>query len=84
MANLADRISSRTVSEQQFLEARQRLALAMGTPLEDIVHSPDPIDPLPKTRGVLDQATQPAIDKALTRRADYLAAQRRITGARVL
>jgi outer membrane protein len=84
LANLQDRASSRAATEQQLLEATQQLARAMGTPIDGILQAPEPIDPLPETGGVPAEAAQPAIDKALTRRADYLATRRRIDEAQVL
>jgi outer membrane protein len=84
LANLSDRSSSRVAAEQQFLEARQQLAIALGMPMQGILEAAEPMDPLPESRDVPKEATQRAIDEALARRADYLAARRRVNEAQVL
>jgi outer membrane protein TolC len=48
LANLADRTSSRAAAEQQFLQAKQQLAVATGTPIEAIPQAPEPNERLPE------------------------------------
>lgn len=86
-ANLADRTAGRIEAEQQVVVARQQLALAMGVPPEQIATVPDPAEGFPET------IPAPANDAdsvrryivlALSQRADYLAAQKRVEAQRKL
>jgi outer membrane protein TolC len=86
-ANLADRTASRIEAEQQVMVARQQLALAMGVPPEQIAQVPDPAEDFPET--IPAPANDPDsvrryIVLALSQRADYLAAQKRVEAQRRL
>jgi len=85
-ANLADRTASRIAAEEQLLEAKQQLAVAMGLGAEKMITGREATDPLPVgTAAVqLPENLQAAISEALTRRADYLATKKRQTEADVL
>ena len=86
-ANLADRTASRIEAEQQVVVARQQLALAMGVPPEQIATVPDPAEDFPETipapPGDPDLVRR-YIVLALSQRADYLAAQKRVEAQRRL
>jgi len=80
-ANLAGRAANRAAGEQRLVEALQALALALGTPVEELGRELDTPDPLPDG----ETATLPSMDNAaidswvrvaLTRRADYLGLQK--------
>jgi outer membrane protein TolC len=86
-ANLADRTAGRIEAEQQVVAARQQLALAMGVPPEQTASVPDPAEDFPET--IPAPANDPDsvrryIVLALSRRADYLAAQKRVAAQRSL
>jgi outer membrane protein len=90
-ANLADRTASRIGAEEQLLEARQQLAVAMGLGAENMITGREATDPLPVGAVPVGAAVLPppenvqaAISEALTKRADYLAAKKRQTEADVL
>jgi outer membrane protein len=80
-ANFDSRAAGRFLLEQQVMEARSALALAMGLPADRIAGLPTPGDGFPDglaetlpRRG--PDAVQALVDLALTRRADYLAAEK--------
>ena len=86
-ANLDDRIAGRIAAEQQVVVARQQLAVAMGLPPESMASLADPAEDLPE--GIGAPAGDPEtirryIDLALSQRADYLAARKRVEAARTL
>jgi outer membrane protein TolC len=86
-ANLADRIAGRIAAGQQVVAARLQLALAMGLPPEGIASLADPAEDLPEAIGAPadDSATvRRYIELALSQRADYLAARKRVEAARTL
>jgi outer membrane protein TolC len=90
-ANLADRTASRIAADQQLLQSRQQLAVAMGLSTENMDTGLETIDPLPAEIVPTEIAAPPspadvkaAINQALTRRADYLAAKKRQGGAELL
>lgn len=87
-ANLAQRIAARLQAQQDAVEARQALALALGLSPEEMQQVPDPSEDLPEISGAAPVADAPTvrayIELALTRRADYLAAKRRVESARAL
>ena len=84
-ANLADRTASRIGAEEQFLEARQQLAVAMGLGAEQVITGREATDPLPVGTELPPPGDlQAAISEALRRRADYLAAKKRQGEADVL
>jgi len=85
-ANLADRTASRIAADQQLLQAKQQLAVAMGLSAESMFTGREATDPLPAaTAGASPQGdVQAAIAQALGRRADYLAAKKRQGGAELL
>ncbi len=88
-ANFDSRAAGRFLLEQQVVEARSALALAMGLPPDQIASLPAPADVFPDglsealpLRG--PEAVQALVDFALTRRADYLAAEKHRAAANVL
>jgi outer membrane protein len=86
-ANLADRTAGRIAAEQQRVVARQQLALAMGLPPEGMASLPDPAEDLPEAIGPPKndpEAIRRYIELALSQRADYLAAQKRVEAERAL
>jgi outer membrane protein TolC len=86
-ANLADRIAGRIAAEQQVVAARLQLALAMGLPPEDMASVAEPADELPEGIGVPaneGEWLRGYIELALSKRADYLAAQKRSEAQRAL
>jgi outer membrane protein TolC len=88
LANLASKAAQRISAQQQFLQARQALALAMGLPADQMDASPGPRDALPRTTdhpiALEARAQSKLIEQALRRRADLLAARRRSDEAGVL
>jgi outer membrane protein TolC len=88
MANLASKAALRIAGQQQFVQARQALGLAMGLTAEQMESSPSPMDAFPTiavSSTGLGQLTQlKLIEEALRRRADLLAARRRLDEAGVL
>jgi outer membrane protein len=85
-ANLADRTASRIAAEQQLLQAKQQLAVAMGLSAENMFAGREATDPLPAGTAVTPPRgdIQAAIAQALGRRADYLAAKKRQREAEIL
>ena len=85
-ANLADRTASRIAADQQLLQAKQQLAVAMGLSAEKMFSGKEATDPLPvATAATLPNGdVQAAIAQALGRRADYLAAKKRQGEAELL
>ncbi len=84
-ANLADRTASRIAADQQLLQARQQLAVAMGLSTANMDTGSQATDPLPAEIAALAPVdVQAVIDQALTRRADYLAAKKRQAEAELL
>ncbi len=86
-ANLADRAAARIAAEQEVAGARLQLALDMGLPAEGMASVVWPADDLPET--IAPPLTDPAsvrryIEMALSRRADYLAARKRVEATRPL
>jgi hypothetical protein len=74
-------VAGRLAAQQQVVAARQQLALAAGLRPEDMATPADPAEDLPEVIGPV--ATNPAsvrryIELALSRRADYLAARKRV------
>ncbi|MEZ5403207.1 MAG: TolC family protein [Bryobacteraceae bacterium] len=89
MANFADRTSSRIAAQQRLIETRQALALAMGLSPQNLPAIGRPGDALPTGEGattilVDPGALQSYITLALARRADVLAAEKRIASTDVL
>jgi len=85
-ANLADRTASRIAADQQLLQSRQQLAVAMGLSTENMDTGREASDPLPAEIAAPPAPgdVQASINQALTRRADYLAAKKRQGGAELL
>ena len=88
-ANLADRSANRIAAEQQVVIARQQLAIDMGASAYDLLSVFDPTDDFPTSENQplpadTPQSLQSCLDEALRRRADFLAAKRRIDKARIL
>ena len=88
-ANLADRAANRIAAEQQVVVARQQLAIDMGTSAYDLFTVFDPTDDFPPGEDQplpagYPRSLQSCLNQALQRRADFLAAKRRIDKARVL
>lgn len=89
LANLAGRTASRIGGEQQVLAAQQALAVSMGLSEAEMLTFPSPSDPLPDwnsetTPQLNNQLVQEFVERALKKRADLLAAQRRQEAAGVL
>lgn len=89
MANFADRTSSRIGATQRVVDARQALALAMGISAEQLATIGRPVDAIPNGEGAVapkvdPNALQSYIQLALSRRADLLAARKRIESTEVL
>lgn len=86
-ANLANRTSQRVSAEQALFEARQRLGLAIGLPVEQIGTLPAPADDFP---GLEEEflhepaVTAALVELALRERPDLHAVERRQAQARVL
>ena len=87
-ANLAEKISQRVSGEQALFEARQNLGLAMGLAYGAINNLPLPADSFPDTE---NRITTPIImnpdalfQKAITKRADFLALKKKENAARIL
>ena len=88
-ANLAGRAAGRIVVEQQAIEARSSLALAMGLSPEQLAQLPPPSDDFPDginqpPPSLSPERVRSLIGLALTRRADYLAAEKTREAADVL
>ena len=88
-ANLASRATGRIVVEQQATEARSSLALAMGLTPEQLAQLPPPADGFPDGISQPPPSLSPErirslINLALTRRADYLAAEKAREAADVI
>jgi outer membrane protein TolC len=86
-ANLAERVAGRIAAEQEVVVARQQLALDMGLSPESMAFLPDPGEDLPEGIGAPQndqQAIRQYIQLALSQRADYLAAQKRVEAERTL
>lgn len=72
LANLADKITSRSNAEQIYFEAKHQLGLAMGLPYKEIELLPDPMDSFPP-KGTLhlnENQSSYWIDQAMRKRAD--------------
>jgi outer membrane protein TolC len=84
-ANLADRTASRIAAEQQLLQAKQQLAVAMGVSAENMFAAGEPGDAIP-TAPPADsfRPAQAFIADALRQRADFLATQQRRAEADLL
>ena len=88
-ANFDSRAAGRFLLDQRVVEARSALALAMGLPPEQIASLAAPGDAFPDGLGEAlplrgPDAVQALVDFALTRRADYLAAEKNRAAADVL
>jgi outer membrane protein TolC len=88
-ANLDARIADRIAAEQNLTQSQQQLALAIGTEASQMANANSALESLPDPdaqRALLLNAQTIAdyIQQALSRRADYLAAQKRVEEARVL
>ncbi|MBP7779224.1 MAG: TolC family protein [Acidobacteria bacterium] len=88
-ANFDSRAAGRFALEQQVIEARSGLALAMGLPPDEIAGLPSPVDAFPDglseaPPSIAPDRVQALIELALARRADYLAAEKRRAAADVL
>ena len=80
-ANLASRMAGRMTVEQEATEARTDLALAMGLAPEQLLQLPPPADDFPDginqpPPSLSQERVGSLIGLALTRRADYLAAEK--------
>ncbi len=89
LANFASRTATRVSYEGKAAEARNNLALAMGLPLSRLADLPRPSDSFPEGEDQAVPSTSPEgirdqITRALSRRADYLAAEKRKQAADVL
>jgi outer membrane protein TolC len=88
-ANLTDRVTNRIAGEQQVLQARQALGVAMGLTADEMADIPLPSDDFPDVTTLIPPSTGPSslqhyIRQALERRADYLSAIRRKDSTQVL
>lgn len=86
-ANLASKTSSRLNAEQQYLESRQNLALAMGLPIEEIPFPPAPYDDFPELNdnSLPDNSKTPLFIKhALQHRQDINALKKEQKAAETL
>jgi outer membrane protein TolC len=86
-SQLATATAARIGAEQNLVEARQSLGLAMGLPFPEITALPPPSDDFPPidNRNSVDQATTLSlIDNGLLRRNDLKAAERRLDAAESL
>lgn len=88
-ANLAGRAASRIAVEQEATEARSNLALAMGLTPEQLAQLPPPADDFPDginqpPPSLSPERVRSLIGLALTRRADYLAAEKTREAADVI
>ena len=88
-ANLDARTAERITAEQTLVQAQQQLALAIGMNESQLANAnfsfEDFPDPAPLKLFIVDSDTMSKyLQQALTSRADYLAAQRRVEEARVL
>lgn len=88
-ANFDSRAAGRFLLEQQVVEARSALALAMGLDADQMAALPVPSDPFPDGPGPVPPSGEPGalqvlVDLALTRRGDYLAAESNRAAADVL
>ena len=88
-ANLAGRAAGRIAVEQQTTEARSNLALAMGLSPEQLAQLPPPADDFPDglnqpPPSISTERVRSLIGLALTRRADYLAAEKTREAADVI
>jgi outer membrane protein len=88
-ANFDSRAAGRFGLEQQVVEARSALALAMGVPADQIAALPAPSDAFPDGLAEAPLSRTPdnvqrLIDLALRRRADYLSADKKVEAAGVL
>ena len=88
-ANLAMRTADRIAAEQNLLQAQQQLALAIGLDVDQIVGAnfsfedfPEP--DLQKLSLLETDGSQHYLQQALTERADYRAAQKRVEESQVL
>ena len=85
LANLADRIASRTAAEQSLLQARQQLVLVMGLGADQILSLPAPSQDIPEAAAAYDPSRLAGyLQSANMRRADVLAARLRRDANRTL
>ena len=88
-ANLSGRAAGRIAVEQEATEARSNLALAMGLSPEQLAQLPPPADDFPDgvnqpPPSLSPERVRSLIGLALTRRADYLAAEKTREAADVI
>jgi outer membrane protein TolC len=88
-ANLAARTASRIAAGQSLIQAQQQLAVSMGLDVAQIARANFSFEDFPQPElqrlPVLNaDVTAKYVQQALSRRADYLAAQRRVGEPRVL
>jgi outer membrane protein len=84
-ANLADRTASRIAAEQQLLQAKQQLAVAMGVSAENMFAAGEPGDAIPTAPPAESfRPAQAFIPDALRQRADFLATVKRRGEADIL
>jgi outer membrane protein TolC len=89
LANFASRSASRIFYEGKAAEARNNLALSMGLPLHRLADLPKPSDYFPDGENQVAPSISPEsirdqVVRALPRRADFLAAEKRKEAADVL
>ncbi|MBV9109003.1 MAG: TolC family protein [Gemmatimonadetes bacterium] len=78
LAALATRQSARSGAEQDLVEARQTLGLAMGVAGEEIAALPAPATRLPSAATHEEAAADALVQQALARRADLVAARQAV------
>jgi outer membrane protein TolC len=82
LANHAERGNVRIAAEQALLEARQTLARGMGLPAEQQEALGQPEQDFPETASAVPPALDVLRERALARRQDWLALERRIAALR--
>ena len=88
-ANLSDREATRIAAEEAALEARQALAISMGLSTETVTEKLLTLDDFPEPESGFAPSDDSALvkrysDEALHRRADLMAADRRVGEAKLL
>jgi outer membrane protein TolC len=89
LANFASRTATRVAYEGKAAEARNNLALAMGLPMTRLADLPKPSDSFPEednqeAPSISPESIRDQILRALSRRADFLAAEKRKEAASIL
>ena len=82
LANHAERGNARIAAEQALLEARQVLARGMGLAVEQQERLDQPVEAFPEAAAGVPPALDALRDRALARRQDWLALERRIAALR--